>query len=127
VQWLADHGASGHSPDEEAPNGRSYWDNYIADIDPGGAFLAVELDPASGAFTIPAASANRIYTLVWTTDLSADRDEWTETPLGTGDPDAMIPLPDTTAKSFFALISVELPGSKRRGLSLLIDLGQPPR
>ena len=127
VQWLADHGASGHSPDEEAPNGRSYWDNYIADIDPGGAFLAVELDPASGAFTIPAASANRIYTLVWTTDLSADRDEWTETPLGTGDPDAMIPLPDTTAKSFFALIRVELPGSKRRGLSLLIDWGQPPR
>ena len=116
VQWLDDHNASGHTPDEVAPNGHSYWDNYIADINPGDAFLAVELDPASGTFTIPAASHNRIYTLIWTTDLSTDKDQWTETPLGTGNPDAIIPIPDTTAKSFFARIRVELPLSERKGL-----------
>ena len=101
--------AFGHTPDQVAPNGHSYWDNYIADIAPGDAFLAIELDPASGTFTIPAASANRIYTLIWTTDLSTDKDKWMETPLGTGNPDAKIPIPDATAKSIFARIRVELP------------------
>jgi len=107
-QWLADHAASGHAAGETAPNGHTYWDNYIADIDPGDRFLAIKLDPASGTFTIPAASANRTYTLVWTTDLSADEDEWTEQSLGAGDPDAVLPIP-TNAATFFSRVRAELP------------------
>lgn len=102
-QWLADHAASGHAAGETAPNGHTYWDNYIADIDPGDRFLAIKLDPASGTFTIPAASANRTYTLVWTTDLSADEDEWTEQSLGAGDPSAKISIP-TNAATFFSRV-----------------------
>ena len=108
-QWLADHDASGHAPDQVAPNGHTYWDNYIADIDPGDMFLTIKLDPASGTLTIPAASANRIYTLIWTTDLSTDRDKWKEQPLGPVNPNAKISIPDPTAKSFFARVFVELP------------------
>ena len=72
-------------------------------------FLTIKLDPASGTLTIPAASANRIYTLIWTTDLSTDRDKWKEQPLGPVNPNAKISIPDPTAKSFFARVFVELP------------------
>ena len=96
-QWLADHDAPGHTPDQVAPNGYTYWDNYIADIDPGDMFLTIVLDPASGTLTIPAASANRIYTLIWTTDLSTDKDKWKEQPLGPVNPNAKISIPDPTA------------------------------
>ena len=130
-QWLADHDASGHTPDQVAPNGHTYWDNYIADIDPGDMFLTIKLDPASGTLTIPAASPNRIYTLIWTTDLSTDKDKWKEVSLGSGDPDAKIPIPDTTAKSFFARVRVELPSEskdrsllERKGRSLLTQVRQ---
>jgi hypothetical protein len=130
-QWLADHDASGHTPEQVAPNGHTYWDNYIADIDPGDMFLTIKLDPASGTLTIPAASPNRIYTLIWTTDLSTDKDKWKEVSLGSGDPDAKIPIPDTTAKSFFARVRVELPSEskdwsllERKGRSLLTQVRQ---
>ena len=130
-QWLADHDASGHTPDQVAPNGYTYWDNYIADIDPGDMFLTIKLDPASGTLTIPTASPNRIYTLIWTTDLSTDKDKWKEVSLGSGNPDAKIPIPDTTAKSFFARVRVELPSEskdwsllERKGRSLLTQVRQ---
>ena len=107
-QWLADHDAGGCTADQVAPNGRSYWDNYIADIDPDHAFLTIELDVSSYTFTIPAATPNRIYTLLWTTDLSSG--EWTELPLGVGNPSTANPLPIVDAASLFVCVRVELPG-----------------
>ena len=107
-QWLADHDAGGCTADQVAPNGSSYWDNYIADIDPDDAFLTIELDVSSYTFTIPAASTNRIYTLLWTTDLSTG--EWTELPLGVGNPSTANPLPIVDAPSLFVCVRVELPG-----------------
>lgn len=109
-QWLADHDAGGCTADQVAPNGRSYWDNYIADIDPDHAFLTIELDVSSYTFTIPAATPNRIYTLLWTTDLSTG--EWTELPLGVGNPSTANLLPIVDAPSLFVCVRVELPGSR---------------
>lgn len=109
-QWLADHDAGGCTADQVAPNGRSYWDNYIADIAPDDAFLTIELDVSSYTFTIPAATPNRIYTLLWTTDLSTG--EWTELPLGVGNPSTANPLPIVDAPSLFVCVRVELPSSR---------------
>lgn len=110
-QWLADHDAGGHTAEQSASNGHTYWDNYIADIDPDDAFLTIDLDVSSYTFTIPAASTNRIYTLLWTTDLSTG--EWTELPLGVGNPSTANPLPIVDAPSLFVCVRVELPGSSQ--------------
>ncbi len=94
-QWLADHDAAGAAADDIAGDDvHTFWDYYLADIDPySSTFLAIEIaDPAAGTFTIPAASANRIYYLLWTTDLTQDM---TEQSLGAGDPSAAIPFPAT--------------------------------
>ena len=91
-QWLADHAASGHAAGETAPNGRTYWDNYIADIDPGDTYLAIEIaDPSAGTFTIPAASPNRTYTLLWTTNLATG--DYQQQDLGPGAPAPSSPVP----------------------------------
>lgn len=105
-QWLADHAASGHTAGETAPNGRTYWDNYIADIDPGDTYLAIEIaDPSAGTFTIPAASPNRTYTLLWTTNLATG--DYQQQDLGPGAPSSSIPFP--TPADWYGGLEVALP------------------
>ncbi|MBR3584133.1 MAG: S8 family serine peptidase [Kiritimatiellae bacterium] len=105
-QWLADHAASGHAAGETAPNGRTYWDNYIADIDPGDTYLAIEIaDPSAGTFTIPAASPNRTYTLLWTTNLATG--DYQQQDLGPGAPSTSIPFP--TPADWYGGLQVTLP------------------
>lgn len=105
-QWLADHAASGHAAGETAPNGRTYWDNYIADIDPGDTYLAIEIaDPSTGTFTIPAASPNRTYTLLWTTNLATG--DYQQQDLGPGAPSTSIPFP--TPADWYGGLQVTLP------------------
>ena len=105
-QWLADHAASGHAAGETAPNGRTYWDNYIADIDPGDTYLAIEIaDPSAGTFTIPAASPNRTYTLLWTTNLATG--DYQQQDLGAGAPSTSIPFP--TPADWYGGLQVTLP------------------
>ena len=105
-QWLADHAASGHAAGETAPNGRTYWDNYLADIDPSAPYLAIQIaDPSAGTFTIPAASTNRAYTLLWTTNLATG--DYQQQDLGLGAPSTSIPFP--TPADWYGGLSVTLP------------------
>ena len=53
------------------------------------------------------ADTARIYTLLWTTDLSTG--EWTELPLGVGNPSTANPLPIVDTPSLFVCVRVELP------------------
>ncbi len=73
-QWLADHNASGHAADDEAANGHTYYQNYIADIDPASAtFLDISVtDPTTDHFSVSHASSNRWYQLLYTTNLAQD-------------------------------------------------------
>jgi hypothetical protein len=72
-QWLADHNASGHAADDEAGNGHTYYQNYIADIDPSSSFLDLTVtDPTSNHFSVSHASSNRWYQLLYTTNLAQD-------------------------------------------------------
>ena len=68
-EWLADHSSSGHAAAETASNGYTYWENYVADIDPADPFLTLVPATDGTAYTIPAASSNRYYQLLYTTDL----------------------------------------------------------
>ncbi len=105
-QWLSAHEASGHDAGETAPNGRTYWDNYIADIDPGDTYLAIEIaDPSAGTFTIPAASPNRTYTFLWTTNLATG--DYQQQDLGAGAPSAPIAFP--TPGDWYGGLEVALP------------------
>ena len=72
-QWLADHESSGRAAGEEADNGHTYWDNYLADVDPTQPFLHVTFAAATnGTFAIAPYSTNRAYQLLYYTDLNDD-------------------------------------------------------
>ena len=70
-RWLGRHRAVGANPLALAPNGHTFYENYIADIDPASPFdLAIDFtDPASDTFGISNASADRYYQLLYTTNL----------------------------------------------------------
>ncbi len=103
-QWLSAHASSGAAPSDPAPNGRTYWDNYLADIAPSAPYLAIEIaDPSAGTFTIPAASTNRAYTLLWTTNLATGPYE--QQPLAA--PSTPIPFP--TSAEWYGGLQVTLP------------------
>ena len=68
LAWLDEHDATGHSPYETAPNTHTYWDNYLADIDPTNQFLEIILSP-DGTFTIDPSSPDRTYKLLYYTNI----------------------------------------------------------
>ena len=84
-QWLVDHDASGHAAGETAPNGMTYYENYIADIDPANTVALTLVPTASGSqFTIaPNASSNRYYQFIYSTNL-AEADAFATNNLGMG-------------------------------------------
>jgi len=72
ADWLAAHGLPADTdPDATAANGLSYCENYIADLDPASTnrLRLVLPDPPADYFLVPAASTNRAYQLLWTTNL----------------------------------------------------------
>jgi hypothetical protein len=105
-QWLQDHGVATDMPATDmASNGHTYWDNYIADIDPASTdFLEVSFTAAAdGTFTITPHSDNRDYQLLYYTDLNGE-----PTRIVLDDPEAFaLPL-DATG---FGRILVTLPSS----------------
>ncbi|MBR6022180.1 MAG: S8 family serine peptidase, partial [Kiritimatiellae bacterium] len=66
LAWLDEHNAPGHSPYETAPNAHTYWDNYLANIDPTNPFLEIILSP-DGTFTIDPFFTNRFYQFLYYT------------------------------------------------------------
>ena len=73
-QWLIDNGYPEEPEGTIADNGHTYWENYIADIDPTSTNeLELVPNPTTGStFTVPAASENRYYQLIYSTDLTGD-------------------------------------------------------
>ena len=71
-QWLAENGYPQTPSTNIASNGRTYWENYIADIDPTSTNeLAIVPDLSTGStFTVPSASSNRYYQLIYSTNLA---------------------------------------------------------
>ena len=61
-------------------------------------------NPATSTYTIPAASTNRLYNLLWTTDLTQS---FTTNALGRGAPTALLPFPTNT--SWFGGLEVTVP------------------
>ena len=61
------------SPADTAPNGHTYTENYVADVPPSDPFLSVSFDSAAdGTLSIVPFSTNRVYQLLyWTNLLSA--------------------------------------------------------
>ena len=92
LAWLDIHDAPGHSPYETAPNAHTYWDNYIADIDPTNTtFLDLTVtDPATGRFTVTPVSTDRWYQLLYTTNLAQAFTN--TTPLGWGATNTPFPV-----------------------------------
>ena len=72
-QWLIDNNYPEEPENTIAENGHTYWENYIADIDPTSTNeLAIVPDLSTGStFTIPAASPNRYYQFIYSTNLSS--------------------------------------------------------
>ena len=75
-QWIADNGYPEEPESAIAANGHTYWENYIADIDPTSSnFLEITFTSAvDGTFTIDPISPNRDYQLLYYTDLTSDAD-----------------------------------------------------
>ena len=74
LSWLVAHGAPGHSPYETVTNSHTYWDYYLADIDPTST-NELELSFTSdgdGTFTISPFSPSRTYQLLYWTNLLSD-------------------------------------------------------
>ena len=73
-QWLQDHGIATDTSDAAvAPNGHTYGQNYIADIDPSSDdFLELDFATTVGNIEIKNASPNRYYELLVWTDLMAE-------------------------------------------------------
>ena len=73
-RWLARHGAAGAGALDLAPNGRTYYEDYVADIDPASAdFLSVgslSLSPTGSWLTVRNASPDRWYQLLGSTNLA---------------------------------------------------------
>jgi hypothetical protein len=94
-QWLAARNLDPDTPPSTlALNERTYYQNYIADIDPTSTNdLRIVFPDTSFAptnFTIPSASPNRYYQLYYSTNLPAG---FVTTNLGTGSPDMSVPFP----------------------------------
>ena len=69
--WLAEKSSSGHGAGETAANGQTYYENYIADIDPKTTnTLEIVPDATGSRFTVPAASPRRYYQFVYSTNLA---------------------------------------------------------
>ncbi len=67
-QWLADNGYGEHAEGEIAGNGQTYFENYIADIDPRTTNeLAIVF--SNGQFIVDNASENRWYQFIYSTNL----------------------------------------------------------
>ena len=72
-QWLQAHGvATDTSADAVAPNEHTYWDNYIADVAPDGAFLELAPSATAGYLDVENTSQSRYYQLVYYTDILGD-------------------------------------------------------
>lgn len=67
-QWLADNGYGEHAEGEIAENGQTYFDNYIADIDPS-TTNELALVFSDGQFIVDNASENRWYQFIYSTNL----------------------------------------------------------
>ena len=74
LAWLDEHDAPGHSPFDEAPNHHTYWDNYLADIDPTNTnWLEFSFaSPTTPTLSIVPFSPNRTYQLLYWTNLQSD-------------------------------------------------------
>ena len=71
--WLQAHNvATDTGAGTAAPNGYTYWQNYVADIDPSGDFLEIGFAATDGYLEIKNASASRYYELLVYEDLTAD-------------------------------------------------------
>ncbi len=101
--WLAAHNASGRTADEIADNGHTYWDNYIADIDPDATFLSLVPSETAGYLDIENASQNRYYQFIYYTNLLAAP---VIQELGPGYDEMRVPYP--VDGTFFARILVFL-------------------
>ncbi len=108
-QWMAEQG---YVPPPErtstngTANGQTYEWHYVTDIHPTNdtPLEIVITNAASGTFTIPAASPNRLYNLLWTTDLTQS---FTTNELGRGNPGHTIPFPITG--SWYGGLEVTIP------------------
>ena len=107
-QWMSDKGYV-PPPDRTSTNatsGQTYGWHYVTDIHPTNdtPLEIVITNAASGTFTIPAASPNRLYNLLWTTDLTQS---FTTNELGRGNPVHTIPFPITG--SWYGGLEVTIP------------------
>ena len=108
-QWLADHKSSGHAAGDEADNGHTYWDNYIADVDPTNAFLSVAFaSSTNGNLDIGPVSTNRRYELWYYTDMTTYPTNPIINDLGRG---ATNPFTFPTNATGFGRIRVTIPTS----------------
>ena len=73
-QWLIDNNYPEEPESTIAANGHTYYENYIADIDPSSStFLDLTVtDPTTDHFSVSHASSNRWYQLLYTTNLAQD-------------------------------------------------------
>ena len=108
-QWMAAKGIV-PPPDPNSTNGtacgQTYEWHYVTDIHPTNdtPLEIVITNAASGTFTIPAASPNRLYNLLWTTDLTQS---FTTNDLGLGNPSQTIRFP--TTGSWYGGLEVTIP------------------
>ena len=108
-QWLVDHGVPAGTPSTATnpATGQTYGWHYVADIPTDSTdLLSISIpDPADGTFTIPSASSNRHYYLLYTTDLSLRA--YSTNDLETPSPTTPIPFP--TNSSWYGGLRVTLP------------------
>ena len=106
--WMEERGYPGTTPatNTSAATGQTYGWHYATDIHPTNdtPLEIVITNPTNNTYTIPAASTNRLYNLLWTTDLTQS---FTTNTLGRGAPTALLPFPTNT--SWFGGLQVTIP------------------
>ena len=69
-QWIADNGYPEEPENTIAANGRTYWENYIADLDPTATnLLEFTCSLSDGSLAITSLSTNRDYQLLYYTNM----------------------------------------------------------
>ena len=106
TQWMADKGYTNDVPARTniAPGGQTYEWHYVTDISPADSNTTLEIVLTNDAFTIDPASTNRLYHLLWTTDLTKP---YVTNTLGRSSPTTTHPFPTNT--SWFGGIKVTIP------------------
>jgi hypothetical protein len=108
TQWMKDHGYDDPPPPDtiNTATGRRYGEHYAADISPydTNTTLEIVITNAASCFTIDPASTNRLYHLLWTTDLTKP---YTTNDLGRGVPNKTFDFPTNT--SWFGGLQVTVP------------------